>query len=158
MYDGPYGIPVALGGEGGKARWLAVGKPGFTKSPRETGTVVLYERGNGAWHAQVELSLEAGEQVPGALPFFGPDPGPVFFGAQLQIEENRLAVVSIFANTVYVFERQDQGWVYQYRITPGAEFFDDFQRRTVAMSGGDLLLGSPGELGGGNVHIFTLPQ
>lgn len=158
MYEGPYGIPISLGGEGDKASWLAVGKPGFTKSPRETGSVVLYERENGSWQAQVELSLATGEKVPGALPFFGVDPGPVFFGAHVDFEGDRLAVVATFANSVYVFERQDQGWVYQYRITPGPEFGDDFQRRTVAISGSDLLLGSPGELGGGNVYIFSLPK
>jgi len=96
------------------------------------------------------------EQVPGALPFFS-NPGSTIFGAFVDFDGNRLAVISTFANTVYIFEHQDQGWVYRYRITPGSHLGDDFQRRTVAMSGNDLLLGSPGELGGGFVAVFYLP-
>ena len=159
--DAPFGIPVSLGGEAdaGKASWLAVGKPGFPKSGRETGSVAIYERGERGWKPQSELMLLPGEPVPGALPFFGPDPGAIFFGAFVEFKENRLAVVSTFANTAYVFERQDPDWICRFRITPGDKDGDpdDFQRRTIAMSGNSLLLGSPGEIGGGMIFVFNLP-
>lgn len=159
--DAPFGIPVSLGGEAGagKASWLAVGKPGFPKSGREVGSVAIYERGERGWKPQSELMLAPGEPVPGALPFFGPDPGAIFFGAFVEFEGNRLAVVSTFANTAYVFERQGPDWVYRFRIIPGVEDGDpdDFQRRTIAMSGNSLLLGSPGEIGGGIIFVFNLP-
>ena len=157
--DAPFGIPVSLGGEAGaeKASWLVVGKPGFTGSGRETGSVAIYERAERGWKPQAELMLAPGEQVPGALTMFFPDAGAAFFGASVEFEGNRLAVVSTFANTVYVFERQGPDWIYQFRITPGADYGDDFQRRTVAMSGNVLLLGSPGELGGGYAFVFNLP-
>ena len=157
MYgEGPFGLPVSLGGEADKANLLAVGKPRFHGSGREIGSVAIYARGDQGWAPQTELMLTPEEQVPGALPFFS-NPGSTIFGAFVDFDGNRLAVISTFANTVYIFEHQDQGWVYRYRITPGSHLGDDFQRRTVAMSGNDLLLGSPGELGGGFVAVFYLP-
>jgi hypothetical protein len=161
MYDGPFGIPVALGGEDGRASWLAVGKPGFPKSGREHGSVAVYERGEGGWELRTELMLAHGEPASGALPAIWldrEDPGDlnaIFFGADVETDGIRLAVVSTFANTVSIFERHEAGWVYRYQLVP--ESNDDFQRRTVAMSGSDLLLGSPGELGGGSAFLFILP-
>ena len=157
MYeDTPFGLPVSLTGEAGKATLLAVGKPGFTESGREAGSVMIYERKDGGWAPQAELMLAPDQLVDGGLPFFGPHPGSVFFGAYVDFDGNRLAVISTFANTVYIFENRDQGWMYRYRITPGAHLGDDFQRRTAAMSGSDLLIGSPGELGGGYIAVFNL--
>jgi hypothetical protein len=154
-----FGLPVALGGEAGRATWLAVGKPGFAGSGRETGSVAIFERGDHGWKPQAELVLAYGEPVLGALLFFGHDPGPIFFGAFVRIEGNRLAVVSTFANTAYVFERQGQDWTYRSRLVPikvNGETGDDFQTRTVAMNGNYLLMGSPGELEGGEVYLFNL--
>ena len=156
--EGPFGLPISLGGESGKANLLAVGKPGFAGSGREQGSVLVYERISAGWRLQAELSLELGEAVSGALPFFGQDPGPVFFGAYVKLMGNHLGVVSTFANTAYLFERQDDGWTYQFRMTPGIEGFDDFMRRTVAWDGNTFLLGSPGDLGGGNVFVFDLEE
>jgi len=106
MDESAFGIPVSVGGEAGRATWLAVGKPGFAGSGREAGSVAIFERGDHGWKPQAELSLAPGDPVPGALPFFGHDPGPIFFGVFVEIEGNRLAVVSTFANTAYIFERQ----------------------------------------------------
>jgi hypothetical protein len=156
--EGPFGLPVSLGGEDGEASLLAVGKPGFFRSGREQGSVLIYERGSRGWQPQAELALAAGETVPGALPFFGSDPGPIFFGAFVNLEGDRLGVVSTFANTAYLFERQDAGWTYQFRMTPGTDGSDDFMRRTVALDGDTFLLGSPGDLGGGNLFVFDLSQ
>jgi hypothetical protein len=154
--EGPFGLPVSLGGEDGEASLLAVGKPGFLRSGREQGSVLIYERGSHGWQPAAELALAAAEAAPGALPFFGPDPGPIFFGAYVNLEGSRLGVVSTFANTAYLFERQDAGWTYQFRLTPGADGSDDFMRRTVALDGNTFLLGSPGDLGGGNLFVFEL--
>jgi len=159
MYDGPYGIPVALGGEAGRASWLAVGKSGFPESGREQGSVAIFERGDRGWELRGELRLAPREAVPGALWLSREDPedpGATFFGADVEIEDNRLAVVSTFANSVYVFERQESGWAYRFRLIP--EYHDDFQRRTVAISGNRLLIGSPGELGGGSAFVFDLAR
>jgi hypothetical protein len=156
MYDGPYGISVSLGGEAGEARWLAVGQPGFPGSGRESGSVAIYERGKRGWQLQAELMLAAGEQVEGNLNWIFANSGAVFFGAFVEFEASRLAVVSTFANAVYIFDREGEGWVYAFRITPAPAYGDDFQRRTAAMSGARLVLGSPGELGGGNVFVFEL--
>jgi hypothetical protein len=147
--ESPFGLPVALGGEAGKASWLAVGKPGFTGSGREFGSVAIFERGKRGWKPQAELVLAPGEAVPGGLTFFGLDPGAIFFGAFVEIEGNRLSVVSAFDNTAYVFERQGRDWIYRFRLIPVAENGDpdDFQRRTVVLRGNSLLMGSPGDLG-----------
>jgi hypothetical protein len=161
-YEAPYGLPVTLGGEAGKASLLAVGKPGWAGSGRDQGSVSIFERGEAGWKQQTELVLAPQERVPGALNLFasgpgmpGPDPGSVLFGAFVELEGNRLAVVSTFANAVYVFDLVDTNWEYSFLITP-ANTGDDFQRRTVALNGDQLLLGSPGELGGGSVLIFDL--
>lgn len=161
-YEAPYGLAVTLGGEAEKASLLAVGKPGWTGSGREQGSVAIFERGENGWKQQAELVLAPQERVPGALNLFvprpglpGPDPGSVFFGAFVEMMGNRLAVVSTFANSVYVFDKVDTDWEYSFLITP-ANFGDDFQRRTVAFHGDKLLLGSPGELGGGWVLVFDL--
>jgi len=151
-----FGLPVALGGDAGKANLLAVGKPGFTRSAREQGSVLIYERSSRGWQPQAELTLAAGQAAPGALPFFGADPGPIFFGSYVKLVGNRLGAVSTFANSAYLFDRQDSGWVYRFRMTPGGEMSDDFMRRTVAWDGDTFLLGSPGDLGGGNVLVFDL--
>jgi hypothetical protein len=154
--EGPFGIPISLGGQGGEANLLAIGKPGFFRSGREQGSVLIYERGPRGWQPQAELALAAGEAVPGALPFFGSDPGPIFFGAFVKLEGDRLGVISTFANTAYLFERQDSGWTYRFRMTPGTEGADDFMRRTLTWDGNTFLLGSPGDLGGGNLFVFEL--
>jgi hypothetical protein len=156
MEEWTYGLPVSLGGEGGKASLLAVGKPGFPQSGRETGSVAIYERGDHGWRPQAELSLAPGEQVPGAMIMLSLEPDAAFFGASVKLEGSRLAVVSFFANAAYVFDRQGSDWIYRFRVSPGPTYGDDFQSRTVAMSGHDLLLGSPGELGGGHAFVFDL--
>lgn len=153
----PIGIPVSLGGEAGKASLLAVGKSGFPGSGRDYGSVAIYERGDRGWVPQAELRLAPGEPVPGARTFFAPDPGAAFFGASVDVEGNRLAVIATFANTVYVFERQGPDWIYRFRLIPFADAGDDFQRRIVIMSGNSLLMGSPGDLGGGTIFVFHLP-
>ncbi len=153
--EAPFGMPVSLGGSDGQARWLAVGKPGFTGSTREQGSVLLVEHTGKGWQPQAELMLSPGNAVPGSLPFFGSDPGPVFFGANVEMDGDSLAVISAFANTVYLFTHDDSGWVYQSRMTPGEAYMDDFMRRVVSLNGSSLVLGSPGDLGGGNVFEFT---
>jgi hypothetical protein len=161
-YEAPFGLPISLGGEGGRASLLAVGKPGWIGTGREQGSVAIFDRGEEGWKPQAELVLAPQEPVRGALNIFrsdpgrpGPDPGAIFFGAWVELEGNRLAVVSSFANSVYVFDLVDTNWDYSFLIAP-ADFGDDFQRRTVAVSRDQLLLGSPGELGGGWVLIFDL--
>jgi hypothetical protein len=160
--EAPFGLPVSLGGEGGQASLLAVGKPGFPGSGRETGSVAIFERVDDRWVPESELALADQDPVSGAFRLGrvpgdpGPDPGAAFFGAFVAFEGSRLAVVSTFANAVYVFDRQGSDWVYPYLVTPAPGFGDDFQRRTVAISGDSLLLGSPGELGGGYLFLFDL--
>ncbi len=166
--ENPFGIQVSIGGEEGQASWLAVGKPGYTGFLSSyggkfvmdpvNGSVLLYQRGDRGWAVQAELMLAPGDLAPGALPFFSSDPAAAFFGSSVDIEGNRLAVISTFANTVDVFEHQGQEWVYRFRLSPGTDYIDDFQLRTVAMSGSILAQGSPGELGGGEIFIFDLSQ
>jgi hypothetical protein len=165
MYAGPFGIPISLSGEAGQASLLAVGKPGWQGSGCELGSVAIFARRDQSWRPEAELMLAPGEMVRGALPIFRdphggppPDPGPIFFGAWVELQGERLAVVSTFANTAYIFDRQKEGWVYQYLVTPAPQMGDDFQRRTVSLSENRLLLGSPGELGGGHILLFVLDE
>ncbi len=162
--DIPSGLPIALGGEAGEARWLAIGKPGFPYSGRESGSVALYQQGEDGWQFDQELALAPGNEALGsfaqfpALSQFIENPAATCFGAYVKMEGNRLAVISTFANAAYVFDRKGQNWEYQFRVTPGADYMDDFQRRTVALNNNTLLLSSPGELGGGNIFVFKLAE
>lgn len=156
--DAPFGMSVALGGDAERPNLLAVGKPGFTGSTLERGSVLIYRRGLLGWQLQAEISLDSDPSVPGSLPFFGDQPGAVFFGAHVNLEGNRLAVVSMFANTAYIFDLDSGRWVYRWRITPGLDYYDDFMRRITCMEGDSLIYGSPGDLGGGNVLAFTLEE
>jgi hypothetical protein len=70
----------------------------------------------------------------------------------------RLAVIAACANTVDIFERQGQDWIYQFRFSPGEEILvDNYQHRIVVMNGSSLFSGSPAELGDGGIFIFSLP-
>ncbi len=152
----PIGIPVSLTGEKGRASLLAVGKSGYPGTGRPHGSVVLYERGENRWAPQAELRMAPGKAAPGAITFFTPDPGAAFFGANVDLEGDRLAVVSTFADAVYVFERQASSWAYQYLLVPGDGSGDDFKRNTALLDGDRLMLASPGDLGGGTINVFQL--
>lgn len=170
--EGPFGLPIALGGEAGKANLLAVGKPGFTASEamffgsgaqeipmnlRDAGSVAIFTRAERGWAQDIELMLSEDDAAPGALPFFGPNPGTIFFGGFVEAEVDRLAVYATFANAAYVFEKQGEEWVYTHRLAPVREGGgDDFQLRPLALSENRLLMGSSGELGGGEVYVFDL--
>jgi hypothetical protein len=158
--DTPFGISVSLGGDAGQSRWLAVGRPGFPGSGRETGSVEIYAREKSGWALVAELALEPGEPAPGALPFFGPHPAAAFFGSYVDMEGSRLAVVSTFANAVHVFDRRGEGWQYRFMIftvNKDGHASDDFMRRVVALRDDQLLLGTPGDLGGGVMFLYDLP-
>jgi hypothetical protein len=123
--EAPLGLPVSLGGESEKASLLAVGKPGYIGSGRELGSVAIFERVEAGWKQQTELVLAPQERVQGAMNIFhsrqgwpGPDPGAVLFGAFIEMEGNRLAVVSTFANAVYVLDRVDTNWNYSFLVAP----------------------------------------
>jgi hypothetical protein len=163
----PFGIQISIGGEQGRASRLAVGKPGFVErdaaeggqpgSQPVPGSVVLYERGERGWAAQAELRMAPGELVPGASPIYSSDPAAAFFGSSVDIEGSRLAVMAANANTVDIFERQGQDWIYRFRITPGGEIlYDDYQHRVVLLNGSNLFLGSPMELGDGGILQLEL--
>ena len=161
MDESAFGLPVALGGEAGRATWLAVGKPGFAGSGRETGSVAIFERGNHDWKTQAELSLAPGEPVPGALTFFGHDPGPIFFGVFVEIEGqpagSRLDLrqhdlclrTSGSKLEIPVRGSSRSRPMGRLAMTSSAD---------VAMNGDNLLMGSPGELAGGEVYLFNLQQ
>jgi hypothetical protein len=151
-----FGLHISLGGAAGKATLLAVGRPGFPESGIERGSVVIYARGEEGWTQQAELRLADGYDVPSALRLGQQEVGAIYFGAFVDFEDKRLAVISTFADAVYVFEQQGSDWVYQTRFSPNLG--DDFMRRVVAMSDQNLVLGASGELGGGNIYIFSFDQ
>jgi hypothetical protein len=84
------------------------------------------------------------------------DPKISFFGTTVDLDGNRLAVTAGFANATYIFERQGQGWVYRYSLTPSpdGELWEDYAQ-VVALSGDTLLLGTPGEFGN-SAYVFDL--
>ena len=166
LYDTPHTLPIALGGSAVQAEWLAVGRPGFPGSGRDAGSVAIFTRAERGWQPEKDLRLAAADPAPGELNIFQfartpvpslPDVGQAFFGYTVKAAGDRLGVVSMFSNSAYILERRGGEWVYLYRAIPEA-FGDDFQHRTTAMAGTRLVLGSPGDLGGGHVLVFTLPD
>jgi hypothetical protein len=80
-----------------------------------------------------------------------------FFGATVDMDGNRLAVTSGFANSTYIFERQDEEWIYRLRLRPEnvkVELWEDFTQ-PVTISGNNLLLGTPSEFGN-SAYVFDL--
>lgn len=152
------GFPVALGGDLSTPRLLAVGATAHPQTSREQGSVMIYSRGQQGWVQQDELKLLRGKPVPGHMPFFVEDPASSFFGTMLAFEGDLLAVTSLFSNALQVFERQGEDWIYQVEITPGVNAPDDWERRSLALDSSRLVLGAPGEIGGGAVFVFTLTQ
>lgn len=160
--------------------------PETPKSARETGAVYIFERAEGGWRQRATLRPAGWETPPGPgrdfpasesdfeyivfnedtstfIPTgwvlgdrYSDNPGISFFGATVALDGNWLAVTAAYANTAYVFERQGQDWVYQFRATPGPEAWEDFGQ-VVKISGRTLLLGAPGEFGF-SAYVFPLPD
>jgi hypothetical protein len=87
---------------------------------------------------------------------FSKNPEISFFGATVDLDGDQLAVTAGFANATYLFERLGQDWVYRFSITPtpDGEMWEDYAQ-VVALSGGTLLLGTPGEFGN-SAYVFNL--
>lgn len=80
-----------------------------------------------------------------------------FFGATVDMDGNRLAVTSGFANSTYIFEREDGEWKYLARLKPQnekIELWEDFTQ-PVKINGNNLLLGTPSEFGN-SAYVFDL--
>jgi hypothetical protein len=85
------------------------------------------------------------------------NPAVTFFGSTVDLDGNRLAVTSGYANATYVFEGGGQNWTYQFSLAPSrtkAEVWEDFAQ-VVRLSGDTVLLGTPGEFGN-SAYVFNL--
>lgn len=208
LREATFGASVALEGEGARATRLAVGLPGFPDlsaiedlreapllvgadpgdepipgfppSPREVGTVTLFERSDDGWQQRAILTPATEEGPPGpGLAFatmpeeiFDPDnlatqvwPGHLysdapeisFFGATVDLDGERLAVTSGYANAAHVFEQMAGEWLYRLLVRPSQdELWEDYAQ-VVALSGDTMLLGVPGEFGN-SAYLFELPS
>lgn len=158
--------------------------PGYPPSPHQVGTVTILQRvADGDWQQQAVLTPATGEALPqpGFLfvsdptvlatiyepvnlsrmvfpgHWYSSDPATTFFGATVDLDGDRLAVTSGFANATHVFQRQeDGGWRYLAYIQSGdGEVTEDYAQ-IVALSGDTVLLGTPGEFGNSAV-FFHVP-
>ncbi len=85
------------------------------------------------------------------------NPAVTFFGSTVDLDGNRLAVTSGYANATYVFEGGGQNWTYRFSLAPSrtkAEVWEDFAQ-VVRLSGDTVLLGTPGEFGN-SAYVFNL--
>jgi hypothetical protein len=85
------------------------------------------------------------------------NPDATFFGATVDLDGRQLAVTAGFANATYLFQGQDQNWVYRYSFKPSpikVEAWEDYAQ-VAAISGSTLLLGTPGEFGN-SAYVFDL--
>jgi hypothetical protein len=85
------------------------------------------------------------------------NPAITFFGSTVDLDENRLAVTSGYANATYVFEGGGRNWTYRFSLAPGrtsGDVWEDYAQ-VVRLSGDTLLLGTPGEFGN-SVYVFNL--
>ena len=144
--------------------------PEFPVSPRGSGAVYLFERTENSW-TQVAALTPAGSVPPpgpGTPRFDLPDlvfPGSLlsehpevsFFGATVDIDSDQLAVTSGFSNATYVFRKEPAGWQLVFSLKPAnekGEFWED-SAQVAALSGLNLVLGTPGEFGN-SAYVFRL--
>jgi hypothetical protein len=92
---------------------------------------------------------------PGHL--FSEAPAITFFGATVDLDVNQLAVTSGYANTTYVFERQELDWLYRFKIRSNDGEMSEDYAQVATISGDTLLLGTPGEFGN-SAHVFRLDR
>jgi hypothetical protein len=160
--------------------------PDFSPSNHQTGAVYLLQRTRFGWTHQATLRPAGWETPPGPGLFFTdvpPDflaedgslneayvdefvfpgsflsenPAVSFFGATVDLDGDRLAVTAGFSNATYLFQRQDQNWVYRHSFKPSpikVEAWEDYAQ-VAAISGSTLLLGTPGEFGN-SAYVFDL--
>ena len=155
--------------------------PGFPASARETGLVTVFEQAaNGDWLQQATLIPSGADNAPrpgyafsdnpramfdpaniadvvfpGHL--FSEAPAITFFGATVDLDVNQLAVTSGYANTTYVFERQELDWLYRFKIRSNDGEMSEDYAQVATISGDTLLLGTPGEFGN-SAHVFRLDR
>jgi hypothetical protein len=85
------------------------------------------------------------------------NPAVTFFGSTVDLDGNRLAVTSGYANATYVFEGEGKNWTYRFSLAPGrttTEAWEDYAQ-VVRLSGDTVLLGTPGEFGN-SAYVFNL--
>jgi hypothetical protein len=85
------------------------------------------------------------------------NPAVTFFGSTVDLDGNRLAVTSGYANATYVFEGGGQSWTYRFSLAPGrtnGDVWEDYAQ-VVRLSGDTVLLGTPGEFGN-SAYVFNL--
>lgn len=156
-------------------------------SDRRSGAVYIFgQSANSRWHQQATLKPAGWDDPPGPGSFasFFPShleelsdaekadfysavvfPGHIFseipeisfFGATVDLDGNRLAVTSGFANSTYLFERQGGKWIYLLRLKPKnvkVEVWED-STQPVKISDHTLLLGTPSEFGN-SAYVFRL--
>lgn len=156
-----FGFSLSLDGE-----TLAVGAVrGFVNGNFGQGSAYVFSRAGGVWTEQQKLTAGDGEASDN-------------FGYSVALDGDTLAVGAKPDGTIvfkdhgsaYVYKRGEGGWTEQQKITAGdAELFDDFGH-AVAVGGGTLLVGAPGDdigksydEGGdrydqGSVYVFRLPS
>jgi hypothetical protein len=156
---------------------------GFPPSSRQTGAVYLLQRTRSGWTHQTTIKPAGAVPLPGPGSFpidllaedgsvneafvntfsfpghiLSENPAVTFFGATVDLDGRQLAVTAGFANATYLFQQQEQGWVYRYSfkpIPPKVEAWEDFAQ-VAALNGRTLLLGTPSEFGN-SAYVFTLP-
>jgi hypothetical protein len=161
--------------------------PEFPASNRQSGAVYIFGReGQSRWRQQATLKPEGWDSPPGpgslsgfpshleegqsdaekaafyasfVFPghIYSEAPEITFFGTTVDLDGSLLAATSGFANTTYIFERQDGAWTYRLRLKPQnekLELWEDFSQ-LARISNHTVLLGTPGEFGN-SAYVFDL--
>jgi hypothetical protein len=144
--------------------------PDFSSSPRQVGQVYLLDRTGTGWSPAAALTPAGSTPPPGPGEFSFDQPGAVFpgtllserpevtfFGAAVDLDGDQLAVTSGFSNEAHVFVQAAGGWQFVFKLRPADEdvaFWEDYAN-VVAISGLNLLLGTPGEFGN-SAYVFRL--
>jgi hypothetical protein len=130
-----FGRAVSLSGD-----TLAVGAPRWTavEAPNTLGAAFLYERRQNTWEQFADLR--------GVLAASGGE-----FGADLALDERTLVVgaplAAAHAGVVSVFERESDRWQHVGNLAPVLADQEDRFGSSVAVGGGLVLVGAPGEDG-----------
>jgi hypothetical protein len=137
-----FGHAVAVDGD-----TVVVGAWGESTFGDESGAVHVFRRSASGWER--EAVLNASDATAGAR-----------FGYSVDIEAGTIAVGAIYegsngrdAGAVYIFRRDDSGWAQAAKLTPETGAEDAHFGRSVALSGGRLLVGAPGP-GSAAAHLY----
>jgi hypothetical protein len=147
-----FGVSLALGSssaaQDGQADTLIVGAGADSSAGLYAGSVYVYSHQGNRWSEQAKLTAaDAMMDLPAPT-------NNTFFGSSVALQGDLLLVGSRFSSAVFIYQGERASWTDQLKVIidqgPG-----EFEAWPVAIDGGTVVRGSPGEFGN-SAHVFEL--